>query len=216
MTHVIHLRNALFFCVPAAVLMQGCDLPKQDAPFQPMHAEAYETDVLLEYGDGQSANLHLTRCGDALWDAEFTEPAALSGVVLTFDGDKVSANYKGLAFTVPKSALPAKNMLGIATEALDAADAAESLPCAQQEDGSWSYSGECAGGSYTLSFAESGEPLVFDLPAQPLRLTFSGFTVTQQTVETTGTQTDVSAMETASSETVSDTTVTAEATVTTA
>ena len=215
MTHVIHLRNALFFCVPAAVFMQGCDLPQQDAPFQPMHAESYETDVLLEYGDGQSANLHLTRCGNALWDAEFTEPAALSGVVLTFDGDKVSANYKGLAFTVPKSALPAKNMLGIATEALDAADAAESLPCTQQEDGSWRYSGECAGGSYTLSFTGSGEPLVFDLPAQPLKLTFSGFTVTEQHAETTDTQTNVSAAETTSPETVSGTTA-AETTVTTA
>ena len=195
-----YLRNALIFCVPASILLCGCEMPqKQDAPFQPIRAESYEADILLEYGEDQTANLHLTRCGNALWDANFTEPPALAGVTLTFDGDAVSANYKGLAFTVPKTALPAKNMLGIVTEALDAADAAESLPCTQQSDGTWCYQGECAGGSYTMTFAESGEPLIFDLPAQPLKLTFSGFAViTQEAAESTITQTTVSSAETTS------------------
>ena len=205
MRHLNNLRYALFFCVPAALILHGCTAPQADAPFQPKLKDAYEADVQLEYGDGQSADLHLTRCGNALWDAAFTEPPALAGVILTFDGDTVSASYKGLAFTVPKTALPAKNMLGIVTEALDAAAAAESLPCTQS-DGSWSYQGDCPGGSYTMTFAETGEPLVFDLPSQPLRLTFTGFTVTAQTsAETTVTQTDTSSAETTTAAIPADT-----------
>lgn len=196
MRHLKTLRNALFFCVPAAIFLQGCDMPQNDATFQPLHAESYEADILLEYGESQTAGLHLTRIGDAVWDATFSEPPALSGVVLSFDGNAVSASYKGLAFTIPKSALPAKNMLGIVTEALDAADAAESLPCTQQEDGNWCYQGNCAGGNYTLTFAQSGEPLIFDLPSQPLKLTFSEFKVIQSAAETSDVQTTVSANET--------------------
>ena len=184
MRHLIHLRDALLFCTPAAIILSGCAAAKPDAPFQPVRAESYEADAVLEYGEGQSAALHLTRCGNALWDASFTEPAALAGVILTFDGNMVSASYKGLAFSVPKSALPAKNMLLMATETLDAAQAAETLPCAQQEDGSFCAQGECAGGSYTLTFDAAGQPVCFEVPSQPLRLTFSGFTVLQETAVT--------------------------------
>lgn len=211
MKHLNLLRNALIFCIPAAICLQGCEMPQQDAAFQPVKAESYEADILLEYGENESASFHLTRMGDALWDAAFSEPASLSGVILTFDGDAVSASYKGLAFTVPKSALPAKNMLGIVTEALDAADAAEALPCTQQEDGSWRYQGECSGGSYTLTFAESGEPLTFEVPAQPLKLTFSDFAVIQNT-EVTEAQTETSCLSTISADQTSltaDTSVTA-------
>lgn len=206
MKHFDLMRNALVLCVSASFLLQGCEMSKPDAAFQPIRAESYEADALLEYGDGQSAALHLTRMGDTLWDAAFSEPATLSGVILTFDGDAVSASYKGLAFTVPKSALPAKNMLGIVTEAFDAADAAESLPCTQQQDGNWCYQGQCSGGSYTITFSASGEPLTFDLPAQPIKLTFSNFTVIQSECETTGMQTDTTTQSTSSAETISETT----------
>ena len=201
------LRNALFFCVPAAFFLQSCALPqKEPAEFAPVRAESYEADALLEYGEGQSAALHLTRYGDALWDASFTEPTALAGVILTFDGDTVSASYKGLAFSVPKSALPAKNMLAAATEALDEAAASETLPCRLQEDGTWSCTGECAGGSYTLTFSESGEPMRFDLPSQPFCLTLSGFTVLQTSAETAASETAASyAPETAVTQAMTET-----------
>lgn len=208
MRHLKALRNALFFCVPALISLQGCEMPQNDETFQPLQAESYEADVLLAYGEDQTAGLHLTRIGDSVWDAAFTEPASLAGVVLSFDGSAVSASYKGLAFTIPKSALPAKNMLGMVTEALDAADAAESLPCTQQEDGSWCYQGSCAGGNYTLTFGQSGEPLVFDLPSQPLKLTFSEFRVIQSTAESSDAQTNVSTSETTQTACTTDTSLT--------
>ena len=40
-------------------------------------------------------------------------------------------------------------------------------------------------GYQTMTFAESGEPLIFDLPAQPLKLTFTSYTVTAEPAATT-------------------------------
>lgn len=197
MRHWIRLRNALFLCASASFLMQGCSMPQEKAPFQPKLAESYESDALLEYGEGQSASLHLTRCGNALWEASFTDPPALAGVILTFDGNQVSASYKGLEFSVPKSALPAKNMLATVTETLDAAQASGTLSCSEQEDGSFLAEGECTGGSYTLTFQADGQPLCFAVPSQPLKLTFSGYTVLKETVETAVSETTVTAAETA-------------------
>ncbi|MCQ2407536.1 MAG: hypothetical protein MJ065_03285 [Oscillospiraceae bacterium] len=177
-------RNALIFCVPAVLGLTSCTAAEQATEFSPKRDPAYTTQAEMEYGDGQKAALELTRCTESLWEASFSEPASLAGVVLTFDGDAVSASYKGLAFTVPKSAFGAKNMLMYVTETLDNA-AAETLICSQQEDGSWINHGECAGGAYTLTFSESGEPLMFDLPSQPLKLTFTSYTVSPEAAVTT-------------------------------
>lgn len=174
MKRLIFVRNALFFCLTGA-LLTGCTAPQAASDFAPAMDESFEAQADMEYGEGQTAQLHITRCSANLWEAAFAEPATLAGVVLTFDGDAVTASYKGLEFTVPKSALPAKNMLSLVTDALDAAAVADQLPCVEQEDGTWCYASDCAGGAFTLTFTESGEPLVFELPAQPLKITFSSY-----------------------------------------
>lgn len=201
MKPLVLMKNALVFFAPACILMTGCNAPQGDAAFSPHFDEAYTTEAALTYGDGQSAQVTITRCADGLWETAFSEPQTLAGVILTFDGNACSASYKGLAFTVPKTALPAKNMLAALTETLDAAAAAESLPCTQQEDGTWSTSGECGAGSYTLTFSDAGIPAVFEIPAQPLTVTFSGYTVYAGTTA----ETSVSAEETtAATENVTD------------
>ncbi len=216
MKRSLFLRNALFLCLPACLLLSGCDAAKQNAAFTPQLAESYDANVLLEYGEGQSASLTLSRCGDALWDVVFAEPPALAGVTLTFDHGAVTASYKGLAFSVPKTAMPAKNMLSLVTGALDAAAAAGPLPCSQRDNGTWCYSAECEGGTCTLTFSENGEPAAFEIPSQPLKLTFSDYTVTAaaetaQTESVSSTASASAADTTAASETAaSDSCVTAE------
>lgn len=170
------LRNALVFCVPACLLLTSCSPAQSGGDFSPQLDESYAVQAEMEYAEGLSAQLSLTRYGSELWEAAFTEPASLAGVVLTFDGNTVSASYKGLEFTVPKSALAAKNMLLYITDALNAAAAADQLPCSRLEDGSWVCSGDSDGGCYSLSFAENGQPLRFELPAQPLTVSFSAYT----------------------------------------
>ena len=179
------LRNALVFCAPACLLLTSCTPAPSGGEFSPKLDESYSVQAEMDYADGLSAQLSLTRYGDQLWEAAFTEPASLAGVVLTFDGGAVSASYKGLEFTVPKSALAAKNMLLYVTDALNAAAAAEQLPCAPQDDGSWVCAGDSDGGAYTLSFSADGLPLGFDLPAQPLTLSFSAYTALNAPAETT-------------------------------
>lgn len=202
MKRLILMRNTLFLCLAGAML-GGCTAPQSASEFAPSMDESFEVQADMEYGDGQTAQLHITRCSAAFWEAAFAEPSTLAGVVLTFDGTAVTASYKGLEFTVPKSALPAKNMLVMVTDALDAAASADQLPCAAQEDGTWCYAADCEGGAFTLTFTESGEPLVFELPAQPLKITFSGYhcitaaeTAPAETALTTDTATDAVPAET--------------------
>ena len=117
--------------------------------------------------------MNVTRYGKAQWEAAFTAPASLEGVVLQFDGNAVTASYKGLQFSVPKSALPAKNMLVLATDALDLAAETVPLPCTEQSDGTWRYSGESEAGTCTVTFSADGEPRSVEMPAQPFTLRFS-------------------------------------------
>lgn len=170
------LRNALIFCAPACFLLSGCAAGNQAAPFTPKLDIAYSAEAELEYGTGQTASLTVTRYDKAQWEAAFSAPPALEGVMLQFDGDAVKASYKGLEFSVPRSALPAKNVLVLATEALDLTAETAPLPCTEQSDGTWSYAGETEAGSFTVTFAADGTPAVLDMPAQPFTIRFSGYT----------------------------------------
>lgn len=171
------LGSALIFSVPACFLLCGCTLGQKTADFEPKLNGAYTAEAELAYGSGQTASVSVTRYGKAQWEAAFTAPASLEGVVLQFDGNAVTASYKGLQFSVPKSALPAKNMLVLATDALDLAAETVPLPCTEQSDGTWSYAGESEAGSCTVTFSGSGEPLSVEMPAQPFTLRFSSYTV---------------------------------------
>ena len=172
------LRSALIFCAPAYFLLSGCAAGHPAAPFTPKLDGAYTAEAELEYGSGQTAALTLTRYDKAQWEAAFSAPPALEGVVLQFDGNAVKASYKGLEFSVPRSALPAKNVLVLATDVLDLADETAPLPCNEQSDGTWSYAGETEAGSYTVTFAADGTPAAIDMPAQPFTIRFSGFAAT--------------------------------------
>lgn len=181
-------RNALCICVPACFLLGGCSTPQSAAEFSPKLDGAYSVEADMEYGSGQSAMLTVTRYDSGVWEAAFSEPESLAGVVLAFDGNAVSASYKGLAFSVPKSALPAKNMLVQVTDALDTAAAAPPLSYTQQDDGGYSCSVDTESGTCTLTFAETGEPAAAEIPSQPVTIRFSAYTPLS-TPETTDAQT---------------------------
>ncbi|HAG12637.1 MAG TPA: hypothetical protein DCG49_02115 [Ruminococcus sp.] len=168
-------RNVLFFCAPACFFCTACTSAAISSDFSPQIDESYSANAELSYGDGQSAQLLLTRYADGLWESAFSEPPSLAGVVLTFDGNAVSASYKGLAFTIPKAALPARNMLALVIDSLDQAAADDNASYLQLDDGSWALNGQCDGGSYTLTFAADGSPASFEVPSQPLLVTFTDY-----------------------------------------
>lgn len=168
------IRNVLF-ALSLPVCLAGCSGAKAETPFQPVIDPAYTVQAQMEYAEGQKASLSMTRCADGVWDMTFSEPPALAGVVLTFDGNAVSASYKGLSFTVPKSAVGAKTMLLYVTDVLDSMAQTEQTVCTQKDDGTWQAGGDCDGGSYTVSFAPDGTLAGFAMPSQPLTVTFSGY-----------------------------------------
>lgn len=172
------LRNILIFCMPSVLLCTACNAQQSKEPFSSSLAPAYSIQADMTYGERDSHALcKLSRQNSGIWEAEFTEPSSLSGVILTFEENAVSANYKGLAFTVPKSALPAKSMLMLMTDVFDALGEMESLPCKEADNNQWKLEGESEGGSYTVMFDENGVPMQFSVPSQPLSITFSEYTV---------------------------------------
>ena len=199
------LKNVPFFCTAAMFVCTGCSQNSASSDFSPQLAPAYTIKTVMTYGERSSeAKCSLTRRSAGCWDATFTEPSTLSGVTLTFENNAVSANYKGLSFTVPKSAMPAKTMLLLATDVLDSLDSLDSLPCTHNDDGTWKIDGETECGTYQITFSDEGELCSFEIPNEPLKMQFSGYSVTLEspagTNETT-TTTDTVTTETTSTST---------------
>lgn len=171
----VWMRNVLLCAVPACMLLCGCDSGASASEFTPKTDPTFSVRAEMSYGDDDKAELLLTRYEEDHWDAAFDQPPSLAGVVLTMEGEAVSANYKGLSFTVPKSALPAKAMLLLITDVLEELWDEESLPAVANEDDTWTVSGESEAGSYTVTFLGDGTLAAFSMPNQPLDVVFSGY-----------------------------------------
>ena len=170
------LKNVLAFCMPCVLLCTGCTHGGSETEFQPSLDSVYAVTAEMTYGErGSRAVCTLTRAQAGLWEAAFSEPASLSGAVLYFDESAVSASNKGLAFTVPKTTLPAKAMLLLTTDVPDSLEGMPALPCRQGDNETWTLKGESEGGSYTLMFDKNGEFSEFSIPSQPLKVTFPDY-----------------------------------------
>lgn len=134
-------------------------------------ASAFTSPVTMSL-DKLNAEGTITRLGDGEWTAEFDSPNSLSGVKLTFSGGTVTADYKGLTFSVPKSALPVKSMLNNLIEAVDT-NARESELHGKENDGRFEISGTLDGGDYTLALDSSGCIASFDMPNNLLHISFT-------------------------------------------
>ncbi|MBR6761595.1 MAG: hypothetical protein IKM30_06125 [Oscillospiraceae bacterium] len=176
MKPIVFMKNVLFCTLPLSVmLLSACGPASAETPFSPKLDDAYSVQAEMTYQNDNEAKLLLTRYDNENWDAAFAEPSALAGVILSFEGDAVSASYKGLSFTIPKTALPAKSMLVLLIDVLDVIGEEESIPCVKNDDGTWTVSGETEGGNYTLTFQQDGTLSSFSIPNQPLDIQFSDY-----------------------------------------
>lgn len=145
--------------------------------------------------DKMNADGTITRNSDSSWVAEFDSPNTLSGVKLTFEENIVKASYKGLDFSVPKSALPVKAMLTNLIDAVDSLAAEEQLSGSESE-GLLNISGSLEGGEYTLSVDKNGYIHTFEMPNNLLKISFSEVsasgTIVPTVTETTSSTADVS------------------------
>ena len=188
----------------------SCAVHAPEEAFTPKLDSSYSVGAHMEYGDS-AADLVLTRHSTGAWNADFSAPSALAGVCLTFDGNAVSASYQGLQFTVPKSAMPAKTMLLTVTEVLDTAAGTDAVQCTVQEDGTYRSAGTCEAGAYTLTFDAAGVIAEMEMPDQPMKIKFTEYRVTGESLTTepaasTGITADTSVSSTAETTTASTTT----------
>jgi hypothetical protein len=146
----------------------------------------------------------LSRCGVESWEIEFSEPATLSGVMLTFDGVNSEASYKGLSFSIPKSAVPVNSMLLCLATAVDEISTSEEKDCTSSE-GFFTFKGSTDCGDYVLNVKEdTGDIATFSMKNLGLNIVFSDVTTLELETETT--TTNVSESETALDTTVDTTT----------
>ena len=129
---------------------------------------------------------------------EFSSPNTLAGVLLSYRDDNVEASYKGLSFSVPKSALPLK---AIISSLIDVVDTTAELPeiSGEEKDGEILVEGELEQGKYTLKMDKTGVLIGFSMSNLNLEIIFtdfqengSGMTETTETTENVPTETVVS------------------------
>lgn len=149
----------------------------------------FSVNAEIQYDDMTAAAV-ITRIDKGNWDVEFSEPDTLSGVVLSFRDNNVEASYKGLSFSVPKSALPLKSML---LSFIDAADnlAEKDEITGDKKDEEIVVNGESEMGKYVIKFNDKNLLSGFEMENLNLVMIFKDFTVKEcetETTETTGTE----------------------------
>lgn len=132
---------------------------------------AFESSVNITI-DKLNAEGIMKRFGDGMWDVEFSSPNTLSGVKLVFDSGNVSASYKGLDFSVPQSALPAKAMMLNLIEAVDTNARLDELK-GTENDNVLEVSGSLEGGDYIISVGKDGKIISFNMENNKLKIVFS-------------------------------------------
>lgn len=184
------------FILFAAFCLTACSVPVSGSSSRENKLGCAFTSAATITLDKLNAEGTISRLGDGEWEAEFDSPNTLSGVKLTFSEGNVGASYKGLEFSVPKSALPVKAMLLQLIEAVDTNAHNEELKGSENE-GMFEVSGSLEGGDYTLKIDENGNISSFEMPNNLLYISFSDVRasetapqtstepVTEETTETT-------------------------------
>ena len=158
-----------FLCVVSAT---SCNSPMNSQTKRENNLASPFTAKMSVNLDKLTAEGTITRNSNKNWVAEFESPNTLSGVKLAFEENVVKASYKGLDFSVPKSAIPVKAMLTNLMEAVDSLASQETLTGTENE-GLLQISGNLEGGDYCLSIDENGNIHTFEMPNNLLKITFS-------------------------------------------
>ncbi len=172
--------------------LASCSTPMQTTQSRQNNLDSsFSSEITLTL-DKLNAEGTIKRYGDSEWEVEFESPNTLSGVNLAFSQGNVNASYKGLSFSVPKSALPVKAMLVNLIDAVDTNARSEELKGSDNE-GMLEISGTLEGGDYILTVDGNGNISSFDMPNNLLEISFKEVTAisgtpapaTESTAETT-------------------------------
>ena len=165
----------IFLSVFLIISMCACSSGGKNVKFSPKLNEPFVVTAKIQYGD-QESDASFRKYSKANWDIEFSSPNTLSGVILSYRDDKVDASYKGLSFSVPKTALPIKSII---STFIDVADSTADLPEieATEKEGLMIIEGETQQGKHTLKLDNSGGLSEFSMPNLELKIVFTDFHV---------------------------------------
>lgn len=190
--------------MPASAILTGCiNTPATEISSVPdCLAGNFSSEIHIISGENEF-NADITK-SDKIWNAEFSQPSTLSGVELVFEDGMVSASYKGLAFSIPKDALPVQsalqnlilvsdNLEALNCETSDDEDSNTSdIKCTVEKD-LCSIKGTIDNGEFELITDKQGIPLTFTMENFNLTIEFSNFSKnTSDTVENKNKSTDIS------------------------
>ncbi len=161
------------FAMTACFLITGCSVSGGSTTAKNQLNTSFTTGVTMELEE-MTAEGTMQRVGDGEWNVSFSEPAQLAGVRLDFLDGEVTASYKGLAFSVPQTALPAKSILYQFILAADQLAEETALQGTSGEDGV-TLKGELEAGSYELILSADGSPSVFQMGNQNATILFHDF-----------------------------------------
>ena len=172
--------------MPASAILTGCiSTPATEISSVPdCLAGSFSSQIHIISGENEfNANIIKS---DKIWNAEFSQPSTLSGVELVFEDGMVSASYKGLAFSIPKDALPVQsalqnlilvsdNLEALNCETSDDEDSSTSdIKCTVEND-LCSIKGNIDNGEFELITDKQGTPLTFTMENFSLTIEFSDF-----------------------------------------
>lgn len=170
----IQYRLTALLLVAGCAAMTGCTKPGGgEASTSQKLSGSFTAEMTMELEDMTAAGT-VSRMGEGVWSVSFAEPPSLGGIVLDFADGDVTASYKGLAFSVPQSAMPAKSVLSNLIAVTDAL-AAEAHITGTEQDGGVAVSGELEGAPYVLTLTKNGELAGFAMDSMDAVLTFTGF-----------------------------------------
>jgi len=169
-------RLSLFLSfVLSSVVLSGCGTGTEIRDISEELDSAFSCDMDMVY-DNTEFEGKITRYEAGKWDAEFTSPDSVSGIKLSFAGKDVTASYKGLAFTVPRSALPVRSLLMNLVDTVDRAAAEQQTECAS-EDGCLVLEGDTDQGKYKLCLDQKTCDLVsFSMDNLKMKMNFENTT----------------------------------------
>lgn len=162
-----------FMSFVMVISLCACSGGKSTVKFTPKLNQPFSVSAEIDYNDTESQAV-IRRYGKGNWDVEFSAPNTLAGVVLSYRDDKVEASYKGLSFSVPKSALPIKSIISSLIEVVDTTAEMPEVN-AVEDEGVMEIEGELEQGKYVLKLDKNGGLVEFDMPNLNLEIDFTDF-----------------------------------------
>lgn len=184
---MINFFKYLVLTLPASAILSGCINAKHTelSSVPDCFAGSFSSQIHIISGENEYT-ADVLKVSENKWFAEFSEPASLSGAELTFEDGMVSASYKGLAFSIPKDALPVQSAMQnliLVSEKLstlyntndeDNTDEIPEIICTS-ESGAYHITGNIDNGDFELITDKDGIPLSFVMKNFALTIEFSEF-----------------------------------------